>query len=1037
MRRTPFAVLVPVLLGLTAITNTAAAQSARGSRLSVAPDPVFSTAMVDGLAWRNVGPVNPIGRITDLAIHADRQSTWFAGTAGGGVWRTTNAGTTWTNVFDKFGTVSIGDVAIAPSDPDIVWVGTGEENGRNSVQWGDGVYRSTDGGENWEHLGLFETFQIGHIDIHPTDPNIVFVAALGRLWGQNEERGVYRTMDGGKNWERVLYVDDRTGCIDVRMQPGNPDVVIACLYERWRDEFDGNDPATRFGEHSGIYKSIDGGDNWRRLDAGLPTASKWGRSGIDFYDENPNTLFAIIETERSGWHSGSRQRPLDAVANKDPNKNARGTAVFGFQGGEDGSKDAPGAVLGTLSEGGGAEQAGMQAGDRVIMMDDEDVTSLQDLRDILADSRGGTKVKVTFVRGKETKEVELTYGFRPRNAGGFGRNPDYPNGGRLFGQVQNRQGKQGEDGFQTGGVFRSDDAGETWTRLNSLTERPFYYSVIRVDPRNDQNLYSVGTTLWGSSDGGKEFAAINRGIHVDFHAIWVDPDDSDHLVAGCDGGVNETWDRGRTWQVLHGFCVAQYYDVTADNSVPYNVIGGLQDNGTWVGPSRTRYREGVGFEDWRTVRGGDGFGAVTDPVEPWILYCTSQNGALGINDLRSGGSARMQRDRAKDGRARWNWDSPFILSPHNRLTLYHAGSHVYRGERYAHLDNRQTRPGQGPVGRLRGMRMRCISGPLGASEEGTATAIAESPRVMGLLYAGTDDGALWRTDDGGREWQRIDDNLPILARRYVSDIVPSHYANDRVYLTLDGHRFDDFQTYVFVSQDRGETWQSLADDLPLREPCYAFCEDPRNENLLFLGTEYGCHVSLDRGQRWFSLGSGLPTVSMRDLFIQDRDSDLVAGTHGRGVWIVDIEPLRQLTAKVATNDRHLFAVEPAILWRMTSRGYQGDRDYHAKNPAYGVTFYVHCAEKPESAPTLTIHDVTGAEIAKVKGKARAGLQAIQWSGRAGRRLASPGSYAVRWDGQDDVDARAFELHPDPITARAPDAATASPLPTASGYPAIR
>ncbi|MCA8948335.1 MAG: PDZ domain-containing protein, partial [Planctomycetes bacterium] len=929
------------------------------------------------------------------------------------------------------------------------------ENARNSVQWGDGVYESTDGGATFAHTGLSETFQIGHVEIHPTDPDIVFVAALGRLWGSNPERGVYRTKDGGQSWQRVLHLDDDTGCIDVRMQPDDPNVLLACMYERRRDIFDGNDPVVRFGELAGIYRSTDGGDSWSRIEAGLPTLSQWGRSGLDFYAGNPSTVFAILETERSGWHSGTQQRANEATANvargadegdaesaeggeaaaaeggeageaARPRRrppNARGTAVFGFNDAEDGKADAPGAVLGEISDGGAAAQAGIVTGDRVTKVDDEDVRSVQDLRDILADSRGGATVKVTFVRGEETKAVDLTYGTRQSGFGRGRNNPDYPNGGRLFGQVENVQDKQGEQGFETGGVFRSDDGGASWQRVNSLTERPFYYSVIRVDPQDDQKVYCVGTSLWGTADGGAKFESIHRGIHVDFHAIWVDPIDGDHLLAGCDGGLNETWDRGATWQVCRGFCAAQYYDIVADNSVPYNVVGGLQDNGTWVGPSRTRYREGITADDWCTVRGGDGFGAATDPVEPWIVYSTSQNGALGINDLRSGASARLQRDRPSEGEASWNWDSPFVLSPHNRLTFFHAGSHVYRGERHAHLDSRDARAGQGPVGpNTRGVRMRCISGPLGATERGTAVALAESPLVQGLLYVGTDDGALWRSDDGGAAWQRLDDNLPIPARRYVSDIVPSHFANDRVYVTLDGHRFDDRTTYVLVSQDRGATWESLAFDLPIREPCYAFAEDPRNEDLLFLGTEYGCWVSLDRGQRWFGLGHDLPTVSVRDLFIQDRDSDLVAATHGRGAWVLDIEALRQLSASVAESDRHLFEVEPAILWRMTSRGYQGQRDYAADNPPYGVTFHVWIASKPEDKPVLTIHDVTGKELATVEGEARAGMQAIVWDARLGRnRLAEPGTYGVRWRGHDDAGARAFELRPDPLRGAAEEA----------------
>ncbi|MCA8966529.1 MAG: PDZ domain-containing protein, partial [Planctomycetes bacterium] len=924
------------------------------------------------------------------------------------------------------------------SDPDIVWVGTGVENARNSVQWGDGVYKSTDGGATFTHMGLRETFQIGHIAIHPTNPDIVYVAALGRLWGENEERGVYKTTDGGKNWQRVLFLDDKTGCIEVRVHPKDPDTVFACMFERKRPIFDDNDPSVRFGEKAGLYKSTDGGANWKELTNGLPSC-QWGRSGIDLLGDS-NTMFLIAESERSGWIAGDHKdrRPGDPVEEtrgqgqgqqgQAPQRRRPGTALIGIPlEGEDGPEGSPGAMLGELTEGGALEQAGLKTGDRITKLGDAAVTGYEQMLEIVRASVGGDKVTVTYVRDDETSTVEITYGTRAPQGGqgGGGGGPNGPYGARLNGQVENKQHLQGELGYETGGIFRSDDRGESWTRINSLTERPFYYSVIRVDPQSDQNLYCVGTTLWGSSDGGKKFAGINRGIHVDFHTIWVDPDDEGHLLAGCDGGVNETFDGGKNWRVHKGFSVAQYYDVVADNSVPYNVVGGLQDNGTWVGPSRSRNREGITAADWVTIYGGDGFGAQTDPVEPWIVFATSQNGAMGAVDMRTGGSMRVQRDRPEDGQARWNWDSPFILSPHNRLTVYHAGSHVFRGERYAHLDNSAARSGQDAVNNRGTMRMRCISKDLGATKEGTAVSIAESPRVQGLLYVGTDDGALWRTEDGGVNWARIDNNLPIVAPRYVSDIVPSYAADDRVYLTLDGHRFDDFSTYVFVSEDRGNTWHSLGIDLPTQEPCYAVMEDPRNENLLFLGTEYGCHVSLDRGQQWFPLGRGLPTVAVRDLFVQDRDSDLVIATHGRGVWVLDIEALRQTTADVAKAPAHLFAVEPAILWRMTSRGLQGHADHKAENPPYGATFHVWLAETPKEAPVLTVHDLTGKEIAKVTGKAQAGLQAVNWDARVERRLAAPGSYSVRLAGHGDLGAQPFELLPDP--AAAPAAEPTNPL----------
>ncbi len=995
--------------------------------------PIFDSAAVEHLAWRHLGPANPMGRMTDIAVHDDRQSTWFVGTAGGGVWRTQNAGTTWECVFHDQGTASIGDVAIAPSDPDVIYVGTGEENARNSVQWGDGVYKSTDGGDSWTHVGLRETFQIGHVEVHPTDPDIVYVAALGRLWGDSPERGVFRTQDGGATWERVLYKDDKTGCVDVRLHPRDPMTVFACMYERRRDRFDGNDPVVRFGEQTGLYKSVDGGGSWRRLRDGLPSCT-WGRSGIDLLASDPDTMFAIIETERSGWATGEQKdAPGGSGEEREGGRrqrNARGSAVMGV--GTEGAiieTDAAGAILVTVTEGGPAQKAGLQVGDRITAIDEEAVATYADLIEIIRDSRGGQQIQVMFTRGEDIQEVELTFDTRATGVARAAGRPNGPYSGRLFGQVANRQDRQGERGFETGGVFRSDDRGESWTRVNSLTERPFYYSVVRVDPQTPDNVYCVGTTLWGSTDGGAEFAGINRGIHVDFHGVWIDPDDSEHLIAVCDGGVNESYDQGSTWQLHKGFSAAQYYDCDTDNSVPYNVIGGLQDNGTWVVPSQTRYRDGVTTHDCFKIWSGDGFGAQADPVEPHVVFATSQNGNAGLVDTRTGRQARMSRGRPSDGgRARFNWDAPFILSPHNRLVVYHAGNYLYRGDRHSHLDNRGSRPDQGPVTNARGIQMDCVSPRLGDTEDGTACALAESPIERGLLYVGTDDGALWRSDDGGAAWLRIDENLPIDTRLYVSDIVPSNHEADRVYVTLDGHRSDDFRTHVFVSDDRGETFYSMATTLPGRAVCHSFAEDPRNEELLFLGTEHGTWASLDRGYNWLRLANGMPNVSVRELVVQDRDSDLVAATHGRGIFVLDIEGLRQLSERIVGRDAWIASVQPAYLWKMASRGFQGSKEFRADNPGYGATVYLWLREAPDDPPELIVEDVAGEQVAKVKGKAVRGLQAIRWDARAGRGLVDPGTYRVRLAGEDDVDARAVELRPDPATlpaARSADPTTQS------------
>ncbi len=1001
--------------------------------------------LVAPLRWRNVGPANPMGRITDLEVPVGHTSTWYAGTAGGGVWRTRNAGTTWENVFDRQGSVSIGDIATAPSNPDVVWIGTGEENARNSVQWGDGIYKSTDGGESFTHMGLAESFQIGHIAIHPTNPDIVFVAALGHLWGPNPERGVYRTQDGGASWQLVHHIDEKTGCIDVRIDPQNPQIIYACMFARERHEFDTNDPEVRFGEGAGLFRSDDSGDSWQQLTNGLPGCT-WGRSGIDLWQEDPNTLFLIVETERSGWAMGDRKDRLegDPIPEEERQRGQgarrrmpRGTAIMGIPSeGEDGGEDTPGAILSDVTEGGPAADAGLQAGDRITAIDGEDVPNYGDLLEIIRDSRGGQKVQVTFVRGEQTEEVELTFGERQSGGNQF---PNGIYGGRLNGQQANRQQFQGDLGHETGGIFRSDDRGETWRRINSLTERPFYYSVIRVDPRSTDHIYSVGTSLWATHDGGEKFAAINQGIHVDFHAVWINPGDSNHLLAGCDGGVNESFDQGKTWQVHQGFSAAQYYDIWADNSVPYKVIGGLQDNGTWVGPSQTRYREGITMADWVTVYGGDGFGAVTDPVEPLNLYGTSQNGAVGVIDLRARSQTRINRPRPAEGNAKFNWDSPFALSPHNRLQLWHAGNHVYAIQRYAHLDNRQTRADRTPLGsgegfggmrpgggRPRGgLKAEIVSPQLGLTSDGTATSLAESPLTQRLVYVGTDDGALWRGLPDGT-WERIDTNLPAMpGPRYVSDIVPSHHDADTVYVTLDGHRSNDFRTYAFVSEDRGDTWRALTLDLPLSEPCYAIMEDPRNRDLLFLGTEYGCHVSIDRGEHWHRLGDGLPTVAVRDIFLHDRDSDLVLGTHGRGVWILDIAPLRDVDSDVLEQDSHLFQPEDVILWRMTSRGYSGNRHYKAPNPDYGASFYVYLAEDQDEPITLTVHDVAGKELASLRGHGRRGIQRLHWNARVENRIADPGSYACRLEHDGRTTTRGFTLHPDPLTGQlaAPAAST--------------
>ncbi len=967
------------------------------SKKPAAKKPVFRADQVSNLPWRNIGPANMAGRITDIDVHPKHLSTWYVASAGGGLWKTRNAGTTWEALFQHQTTVSIGDVAIAPANPDIVWVGSGEENGRNSVSFGDGVYKSVDGGKTFTNMGLKETFQIGHIAIHPINSDIVYVAALGRLWGHNPDRGVFRTKDGGETWQKILYFDEKTGCIDIRIDPNNNDILYACMYERMRDQFDSNDPIVRIGEKSGIYRSENGGDTWDQVTDGLPSCN-WGRSGLALSGTTPGKLFATIETEKTGWANAKDKF-------KKAKKSKRGNAFMGINGRS--GVDDEGAVLTNVTAKGPSAKAGLKAGDRIVKIGDTEVESYRDLTKAIRTSKGGDKVKVSFVRKGETKSVELTYGKRPTSGrGGSASYGQYA--GRLRGQNANVQKNQGEAGFETGGYFVSEDYGKSWKRVNSLTERPFYYSVIAADPQSDDNLYACGTNFWGSSDGGKKFSSMNRGIHVDFHAIWVDPSNSDHLVLGCDGGLHVTFDRCKTWQQINNFVIGQFYHANADNSVPYRVYGGLQDNGTWAGPSRTRFREGATQADWVTIMGGDGFRARIDPEDPNIVFATSQNGNLGRIGMDGTGGGRVQKPR---GLTKSSWDSPFFLSPHNNKILYFAGSHAVRS-----LD--------------RGRNSELISPYLPLTERGAATAFDESPVKAGILYVGTDDGALWRSKDGGKNWDALQDNIIGLpGPRYVSHIEASHHDAKRVFVVMDGHRSNDDRTHIFVSEDMGDTWKSLANGIE-NEPAHVLVEDPQNEGLLFVGTEFGCYASLNHGKAWFDLGTDFPTVAVRDLDIQNRDSDLIAGTHGRGIWIIDIEPLRQLTAKVTAKDAFLCQPEATILWKMRSKVLLGHREWRAPNPRVGVPIYLWLKEAPEKKPRVTIHDITGKQIAVVSGKAKAGLQVLHWSatgssGQEGRgrrsrgRQVSEGSYSARYVFGEETLVQAIVLKADPAASISP------------------
>ncbi len=691
--------LTVLSLGLSALPGV----SAPGGQ----SEPALNPDWVSTFHWRLIGPANMSGRIVDLAVYEPDPRIFYVATASGGLLKTVNNGTTFQHQFDRQSTVSIGDVAVSATSPDIVWVGTGEHNPRNSVSWGDGVYKSTDGGGTWQHMGLKDSFQIGKVLIHPGNPDIVLVAALGRLWGPNEERGLYRTTDAGKTWTRTLYIDDKTGIIDMAFDPADPNVLLAAAWERQRDEFDGNDPAKRWGPGSGLYRSEDNGQTWTEVTEGLPSVDM-GRLSIEFSRANPGTVYLLVDTVRIG----------------------EGLPNAGYMGVSGNDADA-GARLTQIVEDGPAGKAGLKENDIVIGMGDERVVRYDDL---LAGTRvreAGTVVPLVVVREGKVFEVDVTLGENPNpNRRPFERD--------IGGQRENVQDQQGPDGHETGGLFRSDDHGKTWRRINSINPRPMYFSKVYVDPSDDNFMWVLGIPLCRSEDNGLTWTRDGTPdiVHVDHHTMWIDPRDGNHLILGNDGGLYVSYDRGKTFDHLNDFAIGQFYHVAVDNRPLYNVYGGLQDNGSWGGPNRTRTLEGSYNTDWFRIGGGDGFVCAVDPEDPDQIYYESQEGVMGSVNLRTGQRGGIRPRAPRGVEYRFNWKTPFQLSSHNSRIFYAAGNHVFRSLH-------------------KGEDIEQISPEITRTRRGSATAFSESPIDPDLLMVGSDDGSLWVSRDMGVTWENI------------------------------------------------------------------------------------------------------------------------------------------------------------------------------------------------------------------------------------------------------------------------------------------
>jgi len=829
-----------------------------------------------GLKLRALGPAVTSGRVVSFAVHPSEKSTYYVGSASGGVWKTVNAGTSFTPVFDGEGSYSIGVVVLDPKNPNVVWVGAGENNSQRSVSYGDGVYRSDDGGKSWKNTGLKKSEHIGRIAIDPRDSNTVYVAAEGPLWGPGGDRGLYKTTDGGKNWKAVLTISENTGVADVVLDPRHPDILLAAAYQRRRHVWTMIDG----GPESAIYKSTDAGATWNKIKSGLPTENL-GRIGFAMSPVNPDVIYATVES-------------ID----------------------------------------------------------------------------------------------------------------------------------------KKGGIFRSTDLGATWERRSDRDEQAQYYAHVVADPKNLDRIYVMNVFLQFSEDGGKTLHNLGeRFKHVDNHEIWIDPDNTSHYLVGCDGGVYESFDRAATWNFKANLPVTQFYDIAVDEAAPfYHVYGGTQDNFSLGGPARTRSVHGITNADWYVTQGGDGFQSRVDPKDPDTVYSESQYGGLVRYDRRTGESVGIQpQPGAGEPPLRWNWDSPLMISPHSHTRVYFAANKLFRsddrgdswkaisGDLTRQID-RNTLPVMGKV-----WGPDAVAKSVSTSFYGNIVALAESPRKDGLIYVGTDDGLIQVTEDGGAQWRKMEKFPGVSDGTYVSRILASQHDATTAYAAFDHHKSSDFAPYLLKTTDAGRTWTAVQGDLPANGPVLAIAEDHVNPQLLFVGTEFGLYFTIDGGKKWIQLKGGLPTIAVRDLAIQWQMNDLVVGTFGRGIYVLDdYTPLRDLKPEALEQDALLLPVQNALMYIQTrqyalrGKGFQGESFFTAENPPYGAQFTYYLkdeiktrkqqrrdlekeaekkkaqaayptlealrAEDEEEAPVLlfTVSDSANRAIRTVTGPVGKGIHRISW-----------------------------------------------------------
>ncbi len=785
---------------------------------------LLSDNVIRNIHYRSIGPTRQGGRIADFAVPRQLSNTFYVAAANGGLWKTENNGNTFFPVFDDQSVITIGDVAVAPSDPNIVWVGTGESHD-GGLYWGDGIYKSTDGGESWSNMGLAESHHISRIIIHPENPNIVYASVHGKLYSENPNRGLYKTTNGGQSWEKVLEVFEHgryIGVIDLVIDPANSEVLYAALWNKIRTPWTAWD-FNEFTLGGGIFKTTNGGESWTKLTNGLPEKS--GRIGLDIYRGDGRILYAAIDEGRS---TGER--------------------------------------------------------------------------------------------------------------------------------------------FTNTWVYRSDDAGESWKRLNPEDEGftgGSYFGQIRVDPNDSDHVILLSTGSFETFDSGItwERAFAYGG---DNHALWINPDDSRHMLFGYDYGFAWTYDSGDNWYHPDNVPLAQIYEIDYDMEYPYNVYAGLYDFGSWRGPNTKKGRFPIRFEDWEHIGGGDGFYNQADPVNSRWVYSSSQNGNLQRIDRSTGQRKRIKIRENAD--LRFSFNAPFIISPHNSNMIYHGANKVlkspFRGESWDVIspDLTTNDPDKKTVGPI----PYC-----------TITTLAESPVKQGIIWVGTDDGNIQVTTDGGTIWKKVNENIVGNPGYWVKRIEASNHNAGTVYVALTGYHNDDFRPYVYRTDDFGETWVSLSDGLPGDEPVNVIREDQKNPNLLFAGTERSVYTSIDGGLTWTRIKNNLPPVGVQDLAIHPRENDLIVGTHGRGFYIADISPLQELTQDVLNRNVHLFKIEPKVQWVVPHETTNGAQNFEGENEPKGIVVNYYLKESVRSNVTISIYRGS-VVISELSGQGDAGLNSVEW-----------------------------------------------------------